>query len=87
MLMSCDFIVLRFKFDQNRLSSFGAVGGRNLPFPIDLTIGLYNSMMAEMPKSQRCCIVENVTVVEVTVRSFMLINNGASLLICRGRVR
>ena len=79
MLMSCDFIVLRFKFHQNRLSSFGAVGGRNFPSPIDLAIGLYDSMMAEMLKSQSCWIVENARVVEVTVRSFMLINNGASL--------
>ena len=28
--------VLRFEFDQNRLSDFRAVGSRNLPFPIDL---------------------------------------------------
>ena len=35
--------VLSFKFHQNRLSGFGAVGGgRNLPIPIDLAIGLYN---------------------------------------------
>jgi len=38
-------VVLSFEFHQNRLSGFGAVGGgRNLPFPIDLAIGLYNSL-------------------------------------------
>ena len=37
-------VVLSFEFHQNRLSGFGAVGGRNLPFPIDLPIGLYNSL-------------------------------------------
>ena len=29
-------VVLRFEFYQNRLSGFGAVGDRNLPFLIDL---------------------------------------------------
>jgi len=29
-------VVVRFEFYQNRLSGFGAVGDRNLPFPIDL---------------------------------------------------
>ena len=37
-------VVLSFEFHQNRLSGFGAVGGRNLPFPVDLAIGLYNSL-------------------------------------------
>jgi len=37
-------VVLRFEFHQNRLSGFGAVGGRNLPIPIDLAIRLYNSL-------------------------------------------
>ena len=37
-------IVLRFEFHQNRISGFVAVGSRNLPIPIDLTIGLYNSL-------------------------------------------
>jgi len=37
-------IVLSFEFHQNRLSCFGAVGGRNLPVPNDLAIGLYNSL-------------------------------------------
>ena len=38
-------IVLRFDFHENRSSGFGAVGGgRNLPFPIDLAIGLYDSL-------------------------------------------
>ena len=31
-------IVLKFEFYQNRLSSFGAVGSRNLPFLIDLAV-------------------------------------------------
>jgi len=35
-------IVLSFEFHRSRLSGFGAVGGRNLPIPIDLAIGLYN---------------------------------------------
>ena len=37
-------VVLSFEFHQNRLSGFGAVGGRNLLIPIDLAIGLYNSL-------------------------------------------
>jgi len=37
-------VVLRFEFHQNRLSGFRAVGGRNSPIPIDLAIGLYNSL-------------------------------------------
>ena len=38
-------VVLSFEFHQNLLSGFGAVGGgRNLPFLIDLAIGLYNSL-------------------------------------------
>ena len=37
-------LVLSFEFHQNRLSSFGALGGRNLPILIDLAICLYNSL-------------------------------------------
>jgi len=37
-------VVLRFEFHQNRLSSFGAVGDRNLPIPIDLAIDLHNRL-------------------------------------------
>ena len=37
-------VVLSFEFHQNRLSGFGAVGGRNLPIPTGLAIGLYNSL-------------------------------------------
>jgi len=37
-------VVLGFKLYQNRSTDFGAVGVRNLPFPIDLAIGLYNSL-------------------------------------------
>jgi len=37
-------VVVSFEFHQNRLSGFGAVGGRNLPISIDLAIGLYNSL-------------------------------------------
>ena len=32
-------VVLSFEFHESRLSGFGAVGGRNLPIPIDLAIG------------------------------------------------
>ena len=44
MVGGLQMIVLGFEFHQNRLSGFGAVGGRNLPIPIDLAIGLYNSL-------------------------------------------
>ena len=44
MMGSLQMVVLRFEFHQNRLSGFGAVEGRNLPIPIDLAIGLYNSL-------------------------------------------
>ena len=37
-------VVLSFKFRQNRLNGFRAVGGRNLPFPILKASGLYNSL-------------------------------------------
>jgi len=36
--------VLRFEFHPRRLSGFEAVVGRNLPFPTDIGIGLYNSL-------------------------------------------
>jgi len=42
MVGGLQMIVLSFEFHQNRLSGFGAVGGRNLPIPVDLYIGLYN---------------------------------------------
>ena len=44
MVGGLQMIVLRFEFHQNRLSGFGAVGGRSLPIPIDLAVGLYNSL-------------------------------------------
>jgi len=44
MVGGLQMIDLRFHFHQNRLSSFWAVGGHNLPIPIDLAIGLYNSL-------------------------------------------
>ena len=44
MVGALQMVVLRFEFHQNRLSGFRAVGGRNLPIPIDLAIGLYNSL-------------------------------------------
>ena len=37
-------VVLSFKFRQNRVNRFRAVGGRNLPFPIPKASGLYNSL-------------------------------------------
>jgi len=44
MAVGLQMLVLIFEFNQNRLSGFEAVGGRNLPIPIDLAIGLYNSL-------------------------------------------
>jgi len=44
MVGGLQMLVLRLEFHQNRISSFGAVRGRNLPIPIDLAIGLYNSL-------------------------------------------
>ena len=35
---------LSFKFRQNRVNRFRAVGGRKLPFPIPKASGLYNSL-------------------------------------------
>ena len=41
-------VVLRFEFHQNRSSGFGAVGeGRNVPFLIDLAIGLYKIVISQ----------------------------------------
>jgi len=37
-------VVLSFKFRQNRVNRFQAVGGRKLPFPILKASGLYNSL-------------------------------------------
>jgi len=37
-----------FKFHHNRLRGFRDAGDRNLPFPITLAVGLYNSL--------NCCI-------------------------------
>jgi len=37
-------VVLSFKFCQNRVNRFRAVGGRKLPFPILKASGLYNSL-------------------------------------------
>jgi len=39
-----EIVVLLFEFHRNRLSGFAAVGGRNVPIPTDLAIGLYNSL-------------------------------------------
>ena len=44
MVGGLQMIFLGFEFHQNRLIGFGAVGGQNLPIPIDLAIGLYNSL-------------------------------------------
>jgi len=46
-------IVLRFEFHENQLSGFGAVGGRNMPFPIDLAIGLYNTLYYQVYHTSR----------------------------------
>jgi len=57
MVGGLQMIVLSFEFHQNRLSGFGAVGGgRNLPIPIDLAIGLYNSLQAVI--SLRACLCQ-----------------------------
>ena len=37
-------VVIYSKFHQNPLRGFGATWGQNLPFPITLTIGFYNSL-------------------------------------------
>ena len=37
-------VVIYSKFHRNPLRGFGAPGGRNLPFPITLAIGFYNSL-------------------------------------------
>jgi len=36
-------VVIYSKFHRNLFRCFGAPGGQNLPFPITLAIGLYNS--------------------------------------------
>jgi len=48
-------VVLSFEFHQNRLSGFGAVESKlkNLPFPIDLAIGLYNSLRYRTSRDNR----------------------------------
>jgi len=37
-------IVIYFKFHENRCRRFGAVGDRKLHSPVDLAVGLYNSV-------------------------------------------
>ena len=37
-------MVIIFKFRQNRVNGFRAVGGRKLPFPTPKASGLYNSL-------------------------------------------
>ena len=37
-------VFLKFKFQGDRSINVGAVGGRNLPFPIDKAHRLYNSL-------------------------------------------
>ena len=37
-------VVIYSKFHRNPLRGFGAPGGRNLPIPIALAIGFYNSL-------------------------------------------
>ena len=44
MVGGLQMVVVSFVFHQNRLSGFGAAGGRNLPSRIDLAIGLYSSL-------------------------------------------
>ena len=46
-------VVLSFKFRQNRMNRFRAVGGRNLPFPIPKASGLYNSLYYRTSRDKR----------------------------------
>ena len=55
---------LGFECPRNRLSGFGAVGGRSLPIPIDLAIGSYNSLYyrtsCDLPfESSACCCIQS----------------------------
>jgi len=43
-------IILTFEFRQNWSSGFRAVGGQNLPFPIDLAIGLFKIVISQQIK-------------------------------------
>jgi len=52
MVGGLQMIVLSFEFHQNRLTGSGAVGSRNLPIPIDLAIGLYNSLYYRTSREQ-----------------------------------
>ena len=52
MVGGLQMVVLSFEFHQNLLSGLGAVGGRNLPIPIDLAIGLYNSLYYRTSRDQ-----------------------------------
>jgi len=48
-------VVLRLEFHQHRLSRFGDGGGRNLPIPIDLATGLYNSLYYSTSRDNPTC--------------------------------
>jgi len=48
-------IVLRFKFHQNRISGFGAVGGSKFALPIDLGISLYISLYYCTSRDKETC--------------------------------
>ena len=56
--------------NQNRLSGFGAVGGvgRSLPIPIDLTIGLYNSLYYDTSRDKVVTSEEVVRGVSLAAR-------------------
>ena len=53
-------VVLNFKFRQNRLNHFRAVGGRNLPFPIPKASGLCNSLYYCTSRDISCRMIEQV---------------------------
>ena len=53
-------VVLSFKFRQNRVNRFRAVGGRKLPFPIPKATGLYNSLYYRTSRDCKDAIVSTV---------------------------
>jgi len=69
-------IVLRFEFHQYRLSGFGAVGGRNLPIPMDLAIGLYNSLYYRTSRDKymwhKCLLLRTKLITRVKSRKAII---------------
>jgi len=67
-------LVLTFEFHQNRLSGFGVVGGGNLSIPIDLAIGLYNSLYY---RTSRDCSVVLSSHIHICTRTYSRQITGA----------